>query len=732
MLAASLCTLAFGQGTENQIVDVSPDSAAQGTSGLTVTFTLDTDTPRPPEPGVSVTSVTIGGIAGGAVLHPSSNIVAAVFTFPSDESLGGKDAVVTFPLPDPPGGSLTFSKAGGFTVTSGADTPPSITSHPQPRTARAGSAVVFTVAASGTAPLVCRWQKDAAHLPGSDLTSHTIASAAKSDEGDYRCIVTNAFGAATSSVAVLTVDTNALPEGGSYVVVDTGQTSCYGSSSTIASPGPGEAFAGQDAQYDGNQPSYTLSGDGLTVYDHHTGLTWQRSPDTDGDGDIEAADKKTWAAVQAYPATLNATNHGGHSDWRVPSIKDLYSLIDFRGTDPMAEGTDTSGLTPFIDTNYFHFAYGDTGAGERIIDSQYASSNLYVSTTGGGDQTLFGVNFADGRIKGYGLSLQGSDKTFFVICCRGNTSYGVNVFTDNGNGTVTDRATGLMWQQADSDSGMNWEAALAYAEGLDLAGYRDWRLPNAKELQSILDYTRSPATTGSAAIDPVFTCTSISNEGNGTDYPWYWSGTTHARFDGNGSAGAYVCFGRGMGYMNSAWQDMHGAGCQRSDPKAGSLSGYTYVPYGYYMSGAPQGDAIRIFNYVRCVRAGATAPAADADGDGLSDWYEWDYNSSTTGMVATADDDEDGAPNGDEEEAGTIPTDPGSVLAITDFSMDTTAVIVSWSSELGKSYAIQCSTDLVNDAFSTTVASGIGENAPLNSYTNHSGAAFAFYRVVVE
>ena len=58
---------------------------------------------------------------------------------------------------------------------------------------------------------------------------------------------------------------------------------------------------------------------------------------------------------------------------------------------------------------------------------------------------------------------------------------------------------------------MNWEDALAYAEDLDLAGYRDWRLPNAKELQSIVDYTRSPDTTSSAAIDPLFSASAITN-----------------------------------------------------------------------------------------------------------------------------------------------------------------------------------------------------------------------------
>jgi hypothetical protein len=237
----------------------------------------------------------------------------------------------------------------------------------------------------------------------------------------------------------------------------------------------------------------------------------------------------------------------------------------------------------------------------------------------GGDHTVFGVNFADGRIKGYPTVAPGGsgDNLNFVLCCRGDTNYGINDFVDNGDGTVTDSATGLMWQQADSGCGMQWEEALAYAESLSLAGHDDWRLPNAKELQSIVDYTRSPDHTGSAAIDPVFFCTEITNEELDVDYPWYWSGTTHASESpvAPGKTGAYVCFGRGMGYMFD-WVDAHGAGCQRSDPKSGSLSEYTYVPYGYYRGGAPQGDAIRLFNYVRCVR--------DADDSGVGPEDEGD------------------------------------------------------------------------------------------------------------
>ena len=56
--------------------------------------------------------------------------------------------------------------------------------------------------------------------------------------------------------------------------------------------------------------------------------------------------------------------------------------------------------------------------------------------------------------------------------------------TSNGDGTVTDNRTGLIWQQAET-AAMTWEAALQYAKQLPLGGLNDWRLPNIKELESL-------------------------------------------------------------------------------------------------------------------------------------------------------------------------------------------------------------------------------------------------------
>ncbi len=369
-----------------------------------------------------------------------------------------------------------------------------------------------------------------------------------------------------------------------YPIVDTGQVTCYGNDQPISTPQAGQDFYGQDAQNQGNEPSYRDNGDG-TVTDLVTGLIWVQA----------RGSKVSWEDAVAGATTWRV---GGFTDWRMPTIKELYSLILFTGQ----AGQTISTSTPYINTTYFEFEYGDPSQGERLIDCQDWSANQYVSTTMNGDATVFGVNFADGRIKGYGKydPRNNGEKLLYVRYVRGNPYYGVNELVDNGNGTVTDEATGLMWAQSDSGFGMNWAEALGWVEQMNdekYLGYNDWRLPNAKELQSIVDYTRAPDTTGSPAISQLFSCTAITNEGGLTDYAFYWTSTTH--LDNHGAV--YIAFGRALGYMqfpgNPDYQllDVHGAGAQRSDPKTGDISEY---PLGK----GPQGDVVRIDNFVRLVR----------------------------------------------------------------------------------------------------------------------------------
>lgn len=291
---------------------------------------------------------------------------------------------------------------------------------------------------------------------------------------------------------------------------DTGQTSCYDSDgNTISCPSEGGSHYGQDANYSINSLSYTNNGDS-TVTDNVTGLMWEQG--YHGKWSHENANQQA-----------SSISTGGYSDWRMPSIKELYTLIHFNGVTGNSQSTNT----PYIDTSYFTAVYGDESAGERFIDSQFFTSTIYVSVTMGGDPTFFGVNFIDGRIKGYPLIGDGVIITgeYYVRYVRGD-EYGVSSFSDNGDQTITDSTSGLTWLKGDNVSmgysTMNWEEALSWCENLSHAGATDWRLPHTKELQGIVDYTRSPDTTGSAAINSVFTASSFTNEGGATDWGYYW------------------------------------------------------------------------------------------------------------------------------------------------------------------------------------------------------------------
>ncbi len=363
-----------------------------------------------------------------------------------------------------------------------------------------------------------------------------------------------------------------------YKIVDTGVSDFYGNNGIISRPGIGEHFHGQDAYYQINTPSYTDNGDG-TIIDNVTGLTWMK----------DMGEKKSFDDAFQYAENLEL---GGYKDWRVPTIKELYSLIQFTGKVKGAKAFDF-----FIDTDYFEHPLGEIEKGEREIDAQTWSSTEYVGRTMRNDETVFGVNFVDGRIKGYPKydpRTHKENKMYFRLV-RGNNSYGQNDFVNNGDKTVIDKATGLMWQQPDSGRAMDWENALEYAENLVLNGYDDWRLPNAKELQSIVDYSRSPQTTGSAAIDPVFNITEIKDPQGSGHYPFFWTGTTHLDGRDPYDSAVYIAFGEALGKMNNRLMDVHGAGAQRSDPKSGNSSNYP----DYF---GLQGDIRYVYNYVRCVR----------------------------------------------------------------------------------------------------------------------------------
>ena len=377
----------------------------------------------------------------------------------------------------------------------------------------------------------------------------------------------------------------------SYPLVDTMQDQCFDlAGSVIECRAEGEALYGQDVQHPRLASSYADNGDGK-IKDNNTGLVWQK---TTGNDRLQFADAIRYC---------EALDLGGLSNWRVPTIKELYSLADFRGELLKPE---EGSPTPYLDAVAFDFEYPDA---RMIFAGQYWSSTLYVKgpIINGQNQGAFGFNFADGHIKAYGTGLDfftgeaaassglangpsdGKAPGNFVRCVSGKENvYGVNAFVDNADGTVTDTATGRMWQQADDGVRREWADALAYCEALDLGGYQDWYLPNSKELQSIVDYDK----TSFPAIDEAFF--GITQDSETLDY---WTSTTFGDIKSHANV---IVFGKALSKAGdqSEYTDWHGAGAQRSSIK--TLTGQVLTDEDVCSINAC--DVDRADNLVRCVR----------------------------------------------------------------------------------------------------------------------------------
>lgn len=265
----------------------------------------------------------------------------------------------------------------------------------------------------------------------------------------------------------------------SSVVSDTNQTASY--TDTV----------GEDSDYNIIPADYTDNSNG-TVTDNVTGLMWQKE-----DNNTEY----NWEEARSY---CNDLSLGGFSDWRLPNIYELTSLLEF------ATSNDTSIYDDF---------FPDTGGWDSGTYTGITSSNYWSSTSSANPSSTYKawiVSFNDGE-------LDTSNKTsnsFPARCVRGSSASVIWLpdFAVNGNGTVTHRSTGLIWQQEDDDTQRTWEDALTYCQNLDLGGFNDWRVPNVKELQTIVDYRRY-----SPAIDESYF--PVPDSRNSWDFD-YWTSTT--------------------------------------------------------------------------------------------------------------------------------------------------------------------------------------------------------------
>ena len=233
---------------------------------------------------------------------------------------------------------------------------------------------------------------------------------------------------------------------------------------------------GEDNDYSINMPAFTDHGDG-TITDTITGLMWQKA---DG-GEMK------FESARAYADSLHLA---GHSNWRLPLPQEIVSIFNHQKNNPA------------MDVNYFP----STGAEYwwTSVRQTGDTSKVWCGNAGGG---------IGNHLKTETISAGGTKK-FHVKAVRDVQPPGFvpEHFTDNGDGSIRDNLTGLVWQKNPSSAALTWEQALSTAENLSLAGFDDWRLPNIKELYSIHDPGRT-----SPAANPVLGLQSVAK---------YWSSTS--------------------------------------------------------------------------------------------------------------------------------------------------------------------------------------------------------------
>ena len=292
------------------------------------------------------------------------------------------------------------------------------------------------------------------------------------------------------------------------VIPDTGQTLCYdGTGAVIACPAADDPLA-QDGTYPGNTMNYSASGGVIT--DGVTTLQWT----------LDDGFTYNWYEASGIydatsnPDTINVCSLLG-ALWRLPTIKELNQIVDYGTSDPAIDST-------FLGINY------TPGSG-------------YWSATGSGATSANAMNIhfdsdvvsrIDGRDK--------ASEANYVMCVKGSEllpGLAVNGLT----GTVSDNNTGLMWQKQDDNVQRTWESALSYCESLTLSGYPDWRLPDIKELQTIVDYASY-----NPAVDTLIF--------PGTNSVSYWSSTTDDAYNDsawtlNFSDGTVVSSGKALGTL---------------------------------------------------------------------------------------------------------------------------------------------------------------------------------------
>ncbi len=299
-------------------------------------------------------------------------------------------------------------------------------------------------------------------------------------------------------------------------------------------------------------PRFTTDDGSGTVRDHLTGLAWtaradvivHRDSEWDADG-IPADGAVSFKNALAYVARLNSEAYLGHSDWRLPNRRELLSLIDYGRFDPalpLLHPFDGVSLAPY----WTGTTYADSA--DRAWTVDLADGQLWYGRKGEATDTAHVWPVRTGSAGLLPLSRTGQTTCFdaegTAVPCGGTgqdaehrtgAPWPAPRFSDLADGTVLDRLTGLMWvwdgnvmtlrdpgfdaDESPDDGRVAWEIALDYVAKLNeeaFLGHTDWRLPNALELESMMD-----AETSRPALPAAHPFTNVQGDN-------YWTGTTYA------------------------------------------------------------------------------------------------------------------------------------------------------------------------------------------------------------
>lgn len=254
-------------------------------------------------------------------------------------------------------------------------------------------------------------------------------------------------------------------------------------------------FAGDDGELQKGItwpiPRFSINVD-TTVIDNLTGLVWAPDAGTPTIGSCVGG-MKDWQGALNYVACLNTNSYLGYTDWRLPNVNEVESLFN-SGQANSAAWLNTQGFSNVL-ANYYWSSTTQAGFTQLAWVATFQNSN----TDSGGlkssasyyvwpVRTGEGIDTAPAKLPKTGQT------TSYAIGDDGNIQKGVtwpNPRFTAGTGAmvdcVKDNLTGLMWVKSPDSTQRSWGAGLDYSNNLTLCGYSDWRLPNKKELMSLIN-----------------------------------------------------------------------------------------------------------------------------------------------------------------------------------------------------------------------------------------------------